>query len=98
MVKEARKRIPVMITVRKSNKATADAENIALLTEFSQYTGRTPYLLSGILARILLKSHDGCFLVLDCEDLFYTLYPLNFPTNKSRNVLSQGNVGAKDRA
>jgi len=48
---------------------------------------------------MLLKSHDGCFLVvLDCEDLFYTLYLLNFPTNESHNVLSEGNVGAKDRA
>ena len=57
-------------------------------------------IYSGVFARKMLNSHGGHrFLVLpECDDLFYTLYLLNFPTNKSNKMLSQGNVGAKDRA
>jgi hypothetical protein len=52
----------------------------------------------GFLARKLLKSYGGyCFLILPYCGGFYTLYLLNFLTNKSQKILNQGNVGAKDR-
>jgi hypothetical protein len=71
---------------------------VALLTKCTKYTGRTHYLLSGVLHQKLLRSHGKCcFLVLlEFMDLFYTLYFINFPTNKSHKVLNHGNMQVKD--
>jgi hypothetical protein len=45
-----------------------------------------------------VNSRGGCcFLVLlKCRDLFYTLYPLNFPINKNHKLLNRGKVGTTD--
>jgi hypothetical protein len=38
------------------------------------------------------------FVLPRCENLFYTLYLLTFPTFKCNKLLNQGNVGAKDHS
>jgi len=39
-------------------------------------------------------SGSYCFVVLpECENLFYTLHLLNFPTNESHKLLNQRNIG-----
>jgi hypothetical protein len=91
------------MTFRQSNtklaSATADAENVSLLTECSQHTGGARCLQSGVLDRKMSEYHGGRSLVLpECECLLNILCLSNCPTNKSNNAFNQGNVGAKDRA
>jgi hypothetical protein len=60
-VKEARIRIAIIMTFRKSNKNPLILQqilkNVALFTRYTQCAGRTHYLLYGVLAQKLLASH-----------------------------------------
>jgi hypothetical protein len=64
-----------------------------ILPECTQYACRRHWLLSGVHQK-LLKSHCGCcILVLPvCVNLFYTLYVLNFSTNKSQGPKTLPNL------
>lgn len=73
-MKEARKRFAVIITLeslKKLSGAITDAENVPLLTKGSWYTGRSYYLLSGVLAQkpiinfFFMKREFVCEQVLD---------------------------------
>lgn len=60
---------------------------------------RTPLFTPWTSGHKLLKSHSGSFLLVLPEGAFVlNTYLLNFPTSKSNKALSQGNLGAKDRA
>lgn len=84
--------------VSKESCDTAGAENIALLTECSQYNCVRHCSLSGFLVWKLLKCHCICFLLLSSSKCGFVVCTLCFkvPTDESHEVLNKENGGAKN--
>ena len=77
---------------QKLTSATFNAEYVALPTECAQYNCGRRCLLSGVLARKLLKSHGGCCFVAlpGCQDLFSTVYLCALPHKYKSQVVKSG--------
>jgi len=77
---------------QKLTSATFNAEYVALPTEWAQYNCGRRCLLSGVLARKLLKSHGGCCFVAlpGCQDLFSTVYLCALPHKYKSQVVKSG--------